>query len=369
MRILALNWNDLENPYSGGAEVHLEELLRRLVKRGHEVTLFCSGWQGCKPETTVEGVRIIRRGMRYTFNFVAPLQLRKLVRREKFDVLIENLNKVPFFTPLYLNIPTLVLVNHLFSTTVFRETNFVLGSYVYLLEKPLVPVYRGLKYNVVSESTLEDVVARGVPREDVSITYSGIDKQTYVQDPSVPKYERPTVLYLGRIKKYKSVQHLIQAFARVREKLPNARLMVVGSGDYLPALKSLAAQLKVADAVEFPGFVTKENKVERMRRSHAIVLPSPREGWGLTNTEANAVGTLAIASNVPGLRDSVKDGYSGFLYEYGNIDELTEKLMLVLKDPNLRQKLEQGALEWAAKFDWDSAAEQLESILQGIADA
>ena len=101
MNILALNWNDLKNPYAGGAEVHLEELLRRLVTYGHTATLFCSGWRGCRAEETIEGIRIIRRGNRYNFNLIAPFHLRAVARRGSYDVLIEDINKIPFYTPLY----------------------------------------------------------------------------------------------------------------------------------------------------------------------------------------------------------------------------------------------------------------------------
>ncbi|RME21685.1 MAG: glycosyltransferase family 1 protein, partial [Candidatus Zixiibacteriota bacterium] len=312
MNILALNWNDLKNPYAGGAEVHLEELLRRLVSYGHSVTLFCSGWSGCFPEETVEGVRIIRRGNRFNFNLIAPWHLRRLVKRESFDILVEDINKIPFYTPWYLKLPRLIVIPHLFADSVFQEINFILGSYIYLAERPLIHVYRGCRFNVISESTAADLAARGVPEKDISIVYCGIDRKVYAHDPSVPKAERPTILYLGRIKKYKSIQHLIAAFARVREELPEARLMVVGDGDYLPALKAQAAELGLTEAVEFPGFVSVEDKVNRMRRAHVAVLPSLKEGWGLTNIEANAVGTAVIAADSPGLRDSVRDNETGF---------------------------------------------------------
>ena len=143
MNILALNWNDLKNPFAGGAEVHLEELLRRLVRYGHQVTLFCSGWDGCPPQETIEGVKIIRRGNRYNFNLIAPLHLRRLARENQFDLLVEDINKIPFYTPLYLDLKTLVVIPHLFATTVFQEINFVLGTYIYLAEKPLMSVYKG----------------------------------------------------------------------------------------------------------------------------------------------------------------------------------------------------------------------------------
>ncbi len=366
MKILALNWNDLKNPYAGGAEVHLEELLRRLVKYGHEVTLFCSGWSGCPKEEEIEGIRIIRRGNRYNFNLIAPFHLRRIVNEAEFDLLIEDVNKIPFYTPLYLNIKTLVVVPHLFATTVFHEINFVLGTYIYLAEKPMVTLYKGRPYNVISESTADDIAQRGVPRKDISIIHCGIDRQLYAHNPAVTKYEQPTILYLGRIKKYKSIQHLIEAFAIIKKSLPEARLMVVGNGDYLDELKSLARRLKVDEHVEFPGFVSSENKVERMRRSHVAVLPSLKEGWGLTNVESNSVGTAVVAANSPGLRDSVRDGETGYLYEYGDIDQLADRLLKILTDRSLRERLERGGLNWAERFNWDTAARKFEKLILEI---
>ncbi|MCH8027091.1 MAG: glycosyltransferase family 4 protein [candidate division Zixibacteria bacterium] len=363
MRILALNWNDLKNPYGGGAEVHLEELLRRLVKYGHQVTLFCSGFKDCAAEEVVEGIRIIRRGNRYNFNLIAPFHLRKMVKENNFDILIEDINKIPFYTPLYLNLNTLVVVPHLFATTVFHEINFVLGSYIYLSERPFTWVYKRSKFNVISESTADDLAKRGIPRKNISVTYCGIDREIYKYDSSVSKYEQPTILYLGRIKKYKSIQHLILAFRKVKDKISDARLMIVGAGDYLKALKKLADSLKLSDAVDFAGFVSQDEKVERMRRSHLAVLPSIREGWGLTNIECNSVGTTVVAANSPGLRDSVKDGETGLLYPYGDVGALVESIMKILSNIDYRQQLEKSALEWAESFNWDSAAREFEEQL------
>ncbi len=366
MNILALNWQDLTNPQAGGAEVHLEELLRRLVKKGHKVTLFCSSFPGAASEETIQGIRIIRRGSRFNFNLVAPIHLRRLVQSEKFDLMIEDINKIPFYTPLYLDIPTLVVVPHLFSTTVFKEINFLLGFYIYFSERPLVKVYKKCKFNVISESTADDIARRGIPRENISIVHCGIDSGIYNYDASVKKYERPTILYLGRVKKYKSVDHLIMAFKKVLEKVPQAELKIVGNGDYLPKLKTLAEDLEISGKVQFPGYVSLEEKVEIIRRSHVAVYPSLKEGWGLTNIEANACGTTVIAANVPGLKDSVIDNTTGLLYPYGNIEQMTEKILAVIGDEEARKRLEKGGLEWAARFNWDRAGEEFMAVMEKI---
>ena len=367
MNILALNWQDISNPLAGGAEVHLEELLRRIVGKGHKVTLFCSGYNGSQPSENIEGVDIIRRGNRFNFNLIAPFYLRKLVKNGNYDVLLEDINKIPFYTPFYLDIPTLVVIPHLFSTSVFKEINALLGLYIYLAEMPLVPVYRGRKFNVISESTAGDMVQKGIPADDVSVIHCGIDSTVYNFDSSLDKFDNPSILYLGRIKKYKSINHLICAFDRVLKNIPNAKLNIVGSGDYLDALKALSNKLNLGDKITFAGYVSEEKKVEYLRRSHVAVYPSLKEGWGLTNIEANACGTAVIAANSPGLRDSVKDGETGFLYEYGNIDQLAEKLEKILSDKNIRTDFEDGGRNWARKFSWDDAADSFLELLETVA--
>jgi glycosyltransferase involved in cell wall biosynthesis len=142
----------------------------------------------------------------------------------------------------------------------------------------------------------------------------------------------------------------------------------VGAGDYLPSLEKLVQSLDLSSDVEFPGFVSVAEKLDRLRRSHVCVLPSIREGWGLTNIEANAVGTAVVAADSPGLRDSVRDGETGFLYEYGNTTQLAERLLRILQNADLRTKLETGGLAWAEKFSWDDAAKKFEQLLVHISE-
>ncbi|MEZ5359106.1 MAG: glycosyltransferase family 4 protein [Candidatus Zixiibacteriota bacterium] len=368
MNILALNWQDLKNPMSGGAEVHLEELLRRIATKGHTVTLFCSNYAGGKSEETVEGVHIIRAGNRYNFNLIAPFHLRRLIKQNKYDLFLEDINKIPFYTPFFLDLPTIVIIPHLFSTAVFQEINFILGSYIYLAEKPLTTVYRKKQFCVISESTAEDMIERGIPESQVEVIHCGIDSELYNNNAGYEKYEFPSVLYLGRIKKYKSVQHLISAFEIIHEDLPNAKLTIVGAGDYTDELERQTAEYGLNDCVDFPGFVSSTQKVEYLCRSHVMVYPSLKEGWGLTNIEANSCGTAVVAARTPGLRDSVKDGYSGLLYEYGDVESLAASTKNLLTDTEKRAKLEQGGLEWASRFNWDNAAAKFLELCTRVAE-
>jgi len=364
LRILAVNWQDPRNKYAGGAEIHLWENLTRFVADGHEVTLVCSSFEGAAAEETYDGVRVVRKGGRSLFNYVAPGAVRRELAKRKYDVIVEDINKIPFYTPLYTsNIPVLFVIPHLFATTVYQEINFVMGTYIYLWEKPIQFCFKKYPFCVISKSTKSDLVARGIPEENISVVECGIDHDMYSNDDSVEKYPDPTALYLGRIKKYKGVQYILRAWPYVLKSFPNAKLQIAGDGDYLNNLIAEASKLGISESVEFAGFVSSESKVERMRRSHCIVYPSLKEGWGLTNIEANACGTLAIAADSPGLRDSVQSGVSGMLFEHGNTEQLAEQIIKVFSDEKLRCNFEKGAIEWAENFNWDTSASRLLEVI------
>jgi glycosyltransferase involved in cell wall biosynthesis len=356
LKILAINWQDLRNPQAGGAEVHLQEILKRIAARGNEITLLCSSFDGAPEEEEIDGVRIVRKGWRHNFNLILPFVLKSILKREKYDIVVEDINKIPFYSPLFHNLPLLVVIPHLFATTVFKEINFTLGLYIYFSEKPLTCVYRHQKFMVISESTKDDLARRGIRKENIFVVKCGIDHQLYKRGGE--KYSFPAIAYIGRIKKYKSIQHLILAFRLVLERLPDSKLFIIGEGDYLPHLKKLSKRLGLEDKIEFTGYVSQEEKVERLQSSHLVVCPSLKEGWGLTNVEANACGTPVIASNVPGLKDSVVDGKTGLLFRYGDIEDLAKKIVNVLSNKSIEDKLIQGGLEWARNFSWDEAAGQ-----------
>jgi glycosyltransferase involved in cell wall biosynthesis len=366
MRLLALNWQDLKNPQAGGAEVHLEEILKRLVQDGHQVDFLCCNFPGGSRYDNTCGINIIRRGSRFNFNWVAPLALKKLIKANRYDALIEDINKIPFFSPLYQKLPTLVVIPHLFANTIFQEINFVLGTYIFMAEKPVPYIYRKNRFMVISKSTAEEVEKRGIPRENIDVVECGVDKEIYRFDPSITKFDIPTLLYVGRLKKYKNIETPIKALPIIRSAITNARLVIIGSGDHLPDLERTAHSLEMKDAVEFKGFIPQSEKIMYLRRSHISVYPSLKEGWGLTNIEANACGTAVLAARVPGLQDSVDEGNSGLLFEFDNTEEFAQLAIKMLSDDIYRKGLEMGGLRWAANFSWDRTAHATEEILKRI---
>jgi glycosyltransferase involved in cell wall biosynthesis len=367
LRILVINWRDIRNPEAGGAEVHLHEITKRIAAAGHEVTVLASRFPGAAARDQVDGVTIVRTGGKFSFNFHVPSAAKRLVRDERIDVVVDDINKIPFYTPLYVRKPLLALSHHLFGHTIFLETAFPLATYVYLSEALIAPVYRRTPVVAVSESTRQELVRRGIPAGNVQVVHNAVDHTRYTPDEAARSAE-PLVAYLGRIKRYKRVNLVLDACKTVFDRFPTARLVVVGSGDYLPRLVRQAGELGMADRVDFTGFVSEGEKIAILRKAHVVVNPSSKEGWGVTVTEANACGTPVVASDVPGLRDAVRDGETGFLVRYGDVQGFADRIAEVLGDSGLRARLAGRAVAWARTFNWDQSARSILALLEGLAE-
>ena len=364
MRILVLNWQDRMNPQAGGAETHLHEIFGRLAAR-HEVTLLVSNWKGGEARARVDGMEVHRTGGRYTFNLAAPVYYRRRFRRRGFDVLVEDLNKVPLLTPLWARHPVTLLVHHLFGATAFQEASAPVAATTWLLERPLGRIYRQTPTMAVSRSTARDLGARGLDEEAIAVIPNGVDLG-HCSPADGERFQDPTVLYLGRLKRYKRVDLPIRAVARLATAGVDVRMVVAGTGDHEPALRSLVDELGLGDRITFAGYVSEEEKVRLFRRAWVHVLTSPKEGWGITNLEAAACGTPTIASDSPGLRDSVVDGETGFLVPHGDVGALAERIRHLIDDETLREQLGEGARQFAERFTWERAAEETETFLEHV---
>ena len=365
MRILLFNWQDIKNPAGGGAEVYLHQIFKRLAAQGHEITLLCSQFSGAPQDDVIDGIRIVRRGNRSLFNYSVPIEYVKRFRREHFDIVIDDINKIPFYTPMYVREPLLGMVMHLFGTSIFKEASFPAASYVYCAERFALSVYGNTPLVAISQSTRSELLLHGCRQENIYLVPCAVNHAAYRQLPGAARSE-PIIGYVGRIKKYKSVDHLLRAFAIVLKIIPEAKLVIIGDGDGRPAFEQLSHELQIDHAATFTGYLPLEEKVRLLNQMQIVVNTSAKEGWGLTVTEANACGVPAVASDVPGLRDAVIDGETGLLYEYGNIEQLAEKILLLLRDEHLRTRLTNGALEYAQSLTWDKSAKAMLEVIETV---
>lgn len=364
MRILVVNWQDRLNPQAGGAETHLHEIFGRLAAWGHDVVILASGFPGSARVERLDGMEIHRVGRRFTFNLLAPLYFRKRWEDGAFDIIVEDLNKVPLFMPLFTRIPVVLLVHHLFGATAFREASVLVAGATWLLERPLGPVFRGCPMVVVSRSTAEDLKARGLDWEEPAIVPNGVDLERYRPGPEEERFPDPTLLYVGRLKRYKRVDLVLRALSVMKERGACATLLIAGKGDDESRLRGLVSKLGLGEDVSFLGYVGEEEKVRLFRRSWIHVLTSPKEGWGISAMEAAACGTPTVASDSPGLRDAVKGGETGLLVRHGDVEALADTLADLLANTQWRASMGKAARAHAEHYSWERSAREMRILLE-----
>jgi glycosyltransferase involved in cell wall biosynthesis len=361
-RILILNERDLRNPLAGGAEVHLFETFGRLARKGHEVTVLVASFPGSQREEIIDGLRVIRLANRYLYYFLAPFVARRLAVQEGYDVVVDVLCKLPFLSPWFVPRPCVAVVHHLFGTTAFQQVPPPIALVTWLSEKLIPRAYRECWSVAVSPSTRDDLIDRGVPGSRILVVPNGTDFGTFHPEPA-RRAETPIVLWLGRAEAYKRVDLVLRAMQKLRDRVPDIRLVIVGDGSATKDLRALARELGVADIVDFLGFVDSGLKVMLLQRAHVLANTSEKEGWGLTVLEGAACATPTVASDVPGLRDSVCHGETGILVPHGDVEALTDALAKLLLDDEYREHMAARARTWALRFSWDIGADDMERVL------
>ncbi|HEY9013471.1 MAG TPA: glycosyltransferase family 4 protein, partial [Gemmatimonadales bacterium] len=325
-----------------------------------------SGWKGGPSRATLDGLDITRVGGRNSFALLGRGAVRRALSHEPADVVVEDVNKLPLFLALGRSLPFCVIVPHLFGETAFEEAPWPIAATVWAAERPLPWAYRRAGFHAISESTRDDLIARGVAAERIRVIHPGVDSHRFTPGPRGRRSTVPSFLYVGRLKRYKGIDLAIEALAVARRQRPDLRLDIAGTGDYRPELERLVTRLSLEKAVTFHGFVSEERKIDLMRWAWANVFPSPKEGWGITVIEAAACGTPSLASDSPGLRDSVRHGDTGFLVPHGDAIGLAARMVELADSPNLVSRLGDRGRAFAERLTWERTAAATEQHLQEL---
>jgi glycosyltransferase involved in cell wall biosynthesis len=363
LNVLFMCWRDIKNPRGGGAEVYIHEVARRLVAEGHRCTLFAAGFEGGLSEEVLDGVRIIRQGAQATVQWRFFRWWRRSGRRSGFDLVVDVVNTIPFFTPLFireLSTRRIALFFQLCRRIWWYESIFPLSLLGWLAEPLYVRLYRGTTVITISESSRRDLLRHGIPERMVHVCPVGIDVMPLEQ--LEPKPEGLNIIFVGRLTASKQPEHAVEALVRVVRSRPEARLWVLGDGRerYKKEFTEKIAALGLEDAIDLPGWVPADEKHRLMREAHIIVVTSVKEGWGLIVTEAAALGTPAVVYDIDGLRDSVRDGKTGVICRSNDPDELAREILDLAADTERYERLRDGALAWSRDFTWDRTASEFE---------
>ncbi len=345
--ILIYVWRDIKHPEMGGSEIYVQNVAKNLAKENN-VFIFTSSARGLDDEDDIDGVKIIRRGGRFTVYLYGFLYYLIFFRKD-MDVILDVENGIPFFTPLFSHKPKILVLFHVHGKQWFKQMLPPVALVGFLVERYFMPlIYKNVPVVTISPSSLEEAVKIGFNERRIFLSYPSITEKI----PSgVKKSEDPLLLYLGRIKSYKRVELAIIALREVLETYPQAKLVICGIGDYTDDLIELVSKFKLENNVFFKGFVSEEDKWKYMKEAWVHLLPSMKEGWGITVIEAASCGTPTVGFDVGGVRDSVIDGKTGFLAR--NLGDFIEKIETLISDDDLRNEFGANGRKWASVFSWE----------------
>lgn len=361
MNILILNWRDIKNPSSGGAEILTHEIAKRLMLLGHSVTQFSSEFPGCLRNEIVDGVEIIRRGhpdIRYFFTSVHFLFFLHYFKdfKEKFQVIIDESHGLPFFTPLFVKEKKVILICEV-ADELWKKVFGPFWGYIgKTMEKfYLRYLYKNILFLTISNSTKNDLVKNGVKEKNITVLPMGVSIPKKIKRNK--KEADATVLFVGRITQPKGIEDAIVAFGEIAKKIPKAALWVVGRGSlqYETRIKKICKKMSMGNQIKFFGFVSDEKKFDLMSRAHILIHPSLREGFGLTIPEAGYVSTPTVAYNSPGTRDVIANNINGILTQHTPI-ALAHEVIRLLTNKSLYLKLSKGAQAASRAYNWDNTA-------------
>jgi glycosyltransferase involved in cell wall biosynthesis len=358
-RLLILNWRDPWHPEGGGSELYVSEVAKRLHGPGVQVTVFSALYPGAARSEQRDGIRYLRRGGHLTVYLWSALYL-LTGRFGRVDNVLEVQNGMPFLARLFTRARVTVLVHH-----VHREQWSILGPVLsrvgwFMESQAAVRVNRGLSYVTVSEVTRSELVDLGVRAQDITIAWNGMPPVPH--HVPRPESEDPELVMLVRLVPHKRVEHALEAVAALRDRHPGLHLNVMGSGWWEPQLLQRRDELGLQDAVSFLGHVADRTKFEVLSSAWVHLLPSVKEGWGLSIVEAAHVGVPSVAyADAGGVRESILDGVTGLLAM--DLPDLIDRVDQLLADPGLRRELGHKAQVRSEQFTWEATATSVADAL------
>lgn len=369
MRILFLAYRDPSNPYVGGGDIYINELAKGCARQGHSVTIVSSRFPGSKYEEFVEGVHVIRLGNGFTlFMNLFRYYFRHL--RGGFDVVVEEIMggpRVPFFAVIYMREKIVGILQQRHKEIFRRQFSFSIAWFLSLLERFLVLLYQDKQVIVNSSRTKRDLREIGFRQEDMHIVYPGLPKW-FLSVPSRDFSSRDAkIVCLTKIRRYKLIDDAVRAMKNVCKVVPGCGLVIAGRTNdveprYEKELRRLIEDLGLHNNVDFRKDISENHKIELLRSSRALVLPSAIEGFGIVVIEANACGTPAIVSDrVP--EDAAIDGYNALVVPYKDVNSLSKAILSLVLDEKMWDEFSLNASQWAKRFDWDQSVEDFLRVI------
>lgn len=368
MRILILNWRDINNPLAGGAEISLFEHAKFWRKKGAEITWLSSSFLGAKKEEYIEGIKIIRRGSLFTVHLYAFLYFIRNLKNNT-DIIIDNFHFIPFFSIFYKGkkIKTIAFIHEVATDIWFDNLSRPLAFIGYHLEPFFFKFYRNTIFITVSDSTKKELMEFSIPKKNIFVIHNGLRTPKL----TLSNYQKdPVILFLGRISKDKGILDALKAFLIINSKCKESAMLVAGKEEgkdsFKKALDCLGGDFNIIKKIKYLGYVSEKVKFELLNKALIVIHPSKKEGWGLTVIESNSVGTPVVGYKVSGLKDSISHLNTGLLTDHNTPQDLADNVLSLINNKKLYDKLSVNATKWAKKFCWNKTGLESWKLLKNI---
>ena len=356
LHILVLTDRDWSHPQGGGTGTNLYSQVTWWLAAGHRITIIACGYEGGPALERSGRLTIHRMGDRVS---VFPRAIWKQAAQRLVpdpDVVLEIINGLTFYTPLWLRTPRIALIHHVHQQLYAEEMGTRGRAAALAFERtPLQLLYRSTRFVTVSRSSAREIAELGVPSDRIVVNYNGVDSDRLAPGRRSPE---PMLLYVGRLKRYKRVEWLLDALAA----MPAATLHIAGHGDWRPCIEREIDGRGLGERVVLHGFVDDERKRELLQAAWLNVTASSVEGWCLSVMEAAACGTPSVALAVGGLPEAIVDERTGLLAH--TRAGLTAEIVRVMRDRELRERLGASALRRARTFTWRATADCTLEVLR-----
>lgn len=364
MNILILNWRDPKNPKSGGAEQVTMEHAKAWVKKGHKVKWFTSEFPKAKRKELLHDINIVRRGNFLTVYFHAFVFY--MFSGNKFDIVIDEIHGLPFFTPIFARIPKIAFIHEVADEIWDYMYPFPINKIGKIIEPLYFMLYKNIKFWTDANSTIDDLVAHGIKRKNCTAINCPASNKSLNSTPV--KEKTPTFIFVSRVVKMKGIEEVIRAFFYILRDLKDANLWIVGDGEksYVEELKETMKSFSISPKVKFWGQVSNDKKLELLKKAHILLHASIKEGWGLVVIEAASQATPSIVFNVSGLKDSVKNGKTGIVLEENNAKEMARETVSLFNDKKKYQSFQKNSLAWAKSLTWEKSTKQSLDLLESV---
>lgn len=371
-------------PHLGGSEQSIYELSKRLVKKGYEIDIVTCNTENVLIYEELEGIHIYRLPSWDIFGGVYPIPKPTLTTFRTLRGLLKGPHDI------------------VFTFTRFFITSFMGFIMSKLKKKPLIHTELGSRHSVVSnrmvdlisrtyDHTFGALVVRNADKlicncnlaakflkhlgakKEISISPVGVDLATFVKKPTDLKARiglndgAIVITSISRLIYAKGIQDMILAFPRIRQEVPNVKLLIIGSGPFRQELEKLARKVDVG-GILFLGQIAHHEVAEVLNITDVFVNPSYSEALtAYPVLEAGAVGIPSVTTDVGGTREVIKDYKTGLLVKSGDIGALEKKICELIKNKDLREEIGKNVQQLITeKFKWDHVVpfycEEIESL-------